>query len=1281
MSGDDSGLPSTVPESINAFAQFAQPPLPQAATHTGNASAPKRMSNEGGGDDATQEVSQDFYDQHIEKSRSRLAPARDNNETQHTLFEGDEGHIDIVSSFVGNDGPMEVDAETQDVAIDFSPTQDQTQPNHQPFSESQRFKTPATAGKKRLYNGDTKETPSLPRAPVLRSGSRSTPGMNMRLSQAFADTQAQTSPFLNGTQNPRSDRPSPNIDLDQRPATAPLSSPLRMIKSVVRTSSAEPASRYIPMEESQRRRQEEKDRLLAEEEDEVDSDSSFDKPDTQARNWQRDIRKRDREARDRYRGQTTSSVTPPQKSRRKVSLPRSAVATQRRSSHSPPITVPMVQVLPTTPGRVLDEEDLAPSEAETEQEDEDTLIQRSSQRSLVDPEDKENLESAVQIPQTSARRTRIETELMDSVQVSPSLRQHQQPPSSAGPLVPNTQISQRASQRPLPHTSATSGVDFIPQSQDTAGQPQGSSYQSQNLLSSSRNDVEAGPDVVGIGEMADQEESNNAFKRRQPGDSVDNDDVEPREAPQLKRERRGEVGNSYEAEAASHVPTLMHSSTHESHRHTVSETEASRSAAHQTSHSRAEQETSNPTQTNLETAPSAILPESKAQPASSPPMNTPRRKSKRLSQIWSEVTPVQERWSQNFDPVSALGMDFDMGVLDDQSPIGPGKRRKRLQQTSREAPETASVGLKAHVRPKSPESGISGPDELLASQPAVRAERAQRSTRSTAQIDGRDAVWDIGATPFPSAKTPVLKPSKRQLRSRSGMARQDDSDPNTVPNPEAVQDDNLSEASSEDQQPKQTQTPKRTPSKDKRQARQPSVESSNSEHPSETYRTAPTDELIAPNTVFACFNGKTRAYYPAWCIGRGSTDQHYTIQWDGYAPDEVDVYGVRSLDLHIGDQVKVDMKGVPKVSHVIRGFKDKVEGDELSQTITDQRGFKTVLVAPKQRKSLPADVSTENDREVPISNIYLDINMWVQMKDRVYAYSTPVQSVDVSGYATPIEQASTPTTPTSRHRRQADVAPTSTVQQTNGLFKGMVFAVSYEDADRRRGLNSLIWTNGGRIVGDDGFGEIFEPDSMALKPKYAASAFTALLADKHSRKPKYLQALALGLPCLSGQWIEASMQKQQLLDWRHYLLPAGECDRLDGATKSRIVPYIDAHEANLASQLASRGLPLESEKVVVIASRGKTEAKVKNHLFFIRAMGAQTLEKATDVRAAKDLLEGYQGFGLVYVEKKLEAVEAALLTGAGRGGRKKAGGGAEAKWVVAEMESVVQSLIFGARVD
>jgi hypothetical protein len=126
----------------------------------------------------------------------------------------------------------------------------------------------------------------------------------------------------------------------------------------------------------------------------------------------------------------------------------------------------------------------------------------------------------------------------------------------------------------------------------------------------------------------------------------------------------------------------------------------------------------------------------------------------------------------------------------------------------------------------------------------------------------------------------------------------------------------------------------------------------------------------------------------------------------------------------------------------------------------------------------------------------------------------------------------------------------------------MAFAVSYkgdriQDQADRTAVTRLIKAHGGRLV--DGFNDLFtdaptrrltttwamsaakssqhqQISKLALSPT-AHSLGVACIGDHYTRKSKFLQALALGLPCLSGRWVSACVSRGRIVPF----LPTNTC--------------------------------------------------------------------------------------------------------------------------------------------
>jgi hypothetical protein len=239
------------------------------------------------------------------------------------------------------------------------------------------------------------------------------------------------------------------------------------------------------------------------------------------------------------------------------------------------------------------------------------------------------------------------------------------------------------------------------------------------------------------------------------------------------------------------------------------------------------------------------------------------------------------------------------------------------------------------------------------------------------------------------------------------------------------------------------------------------------------------------------------------------------------------------------------------------------------------------------------------------------------------------------------------------------VAPT-------GLFSGMVFAVSYlEQADRKSRVSKLILNNGGRILAD-GFEELFDlptdvPTASSAKSPISTEpfrlvsgaeniGFACLIADKHSRRAKYMQALALNIPCISGRWVEDCVRENMILNWEMYLLPAGESTYLHGAIKSRILPPNPASTARFSESIASRLKLLDGQSVLIVMGRGKVEEKRKAFIFLAYAMGASRVGRVLDLTAANSVLtektqEGSNGWDWLHVDDNEEYAAKELIFG------------------------------------
>lgn len=268
------------------------------------------------------------------------------------------------------------------------------------------------------------------------------------------------------------------------------------------------------------------------------------------------------------------------------------------------------------------------------------------------------------------------------------------------------------------------------------------------------------------------------------------------------------------------------------------------------------------------------------------------------------------------------------------------------------------------------------------------------------------------------------------------------------------------------------------------------------------------------------------------------------------------------------------------------------------------------------------------------------------------------------------------------------------------LFDGMVFAISVA-ADRGK-LEARIVQASGTVL-QDGFQELFQSlpsmtstdgasddnTDLVLSQRGFESGFTALIADAHSRKAKYMQALALGLPCLAQQWITACLHKGALIDWQPYLLCAGASAVLGNAFRSRyLLPY-PADTAVLATTIDQRPRLLHGQSVLVVMEGKKARSEAKQpYMFLCQALGPAITRVATVDQGRAALAQNAKGghpFTWLYIDKATGTAEAVLTPPSGVKSRKKrktpapTQSGANVR--VLHDELIIQSLILGRIVE
>lgn len=239
-------------------------------------------------------------------------------------------------------------------------------------------------------------------------------------------------------------------------------------------------------------------------------------------------------------------------------------------------------------------------------------------------------------------------------------------------------------------------------------------------------------------------------------------------------------------------------------------------------------------------------------------------------------------------------------------------------------------------------------------------------------------------------------------------------------------------------------------------------------------------------------------------------------------------------------------------------------------------------------------------------------------------------------------------------------APSSSIQrkQASKLFNNMAFAVSYvKQQDEKDMISAVIAEKGGWIL-EDGFDILFEPnpasksrprsgimEDLTISAAARPIGFVALIADEHSRRVKYMQALALGLPCISGRWVLECISKDKIVDWAAYLLCAGQSSFLGNAIRSRTLQPYSATEITFFEKFAMRKQFLKGKSILAVTGKGSNAEKRQHYLFLMRILGPSRLEQVADLKQArKALLENQQSWDLVYVGDNEKMATEALFS-------------------------------------
>ena len=1205
----------------------------------------------------------------------------------------------------------EVDPLTQNIQADI-------------FSVSKQFqtpKTPATQSRKRKRGSEAQSSgehsPQLPSNPFAGY----TPNHELlRPSQLFKATQALTSP-LNAVSEGLSDRPSPDIHNLQRPSTAvTLSSPVGLPRAEMVRTVQEPQTTYISVRESQEAREEDwrTDQRVSPEEL---WDDGFSSTDTQLQKWL-NKRRMDQVTRNQFAGVAVRSQ--PATSNRKR---RGRGARRHDQTHSSPLRS----------GRQATEAVLISDDPPSEEvqgnvtEDETEREEMAEEKGFDDTEEsiEENKEN-VEVPMTVSRLRQITSQVMQS-QPTPSHHSHRK-----SDRVTRTYQATVATSSPTPSRSPERVVASAMASQACAvSDSQSSEHRTEAKMQSRQaQQIHQGPPssldtraMVLQSQLSQVPNSSTAPSNSNKVPVVDNTASETHSTSGRPRQRSPANTDkercSDEGGDATEIITIENSETHQDRTETNGQppcgpVRSGPFASTPSSTSRLESvsgEGPGNARTGLSN-PSTLYETAKEQLVASSsnsrlPCAQVGSKSKASTQSKSQPLRTIGEIVADPSPPDPIGdIDLEINILSSEdiefqkvvgrsspqlpTPIprrgadGRSLRETKANNLHRTVPGPSPLGIRP--TPSSPPS--SAFSILTPPQPSSEAD-ARSPGAAIKPTDSKTKAWsppiEANLNPKKKAQANTTTLSNLENTGQTRVAK-------VLVKPGATSNTDLRMPLND------TNAPEAVPHK--------------------VTQDVNTNGVVAPNQVFAHFNGSVSAFYPATCTDIVAGDEpRYEVTFDDGVKDMISAYGIKRLELRAGDVCKVDLPGTRTKSFVVIGMQDQQrpsnfntpsrhrQSRRVAPQVTDIFGYASVLVSPKQRQQVVGNSSPPEQITVPLSQVYFTQTMWTGIKDREYNFASSRLPL-LTGLQTPSERPSTPSTPSSRARRARSSGMISSrpnsnvVNAGNALFSNMLFTLTNIAApESLEHTKTQILSNGGRIL-DSGFDELFyvpnlpsvssttesKDESLRLIPSAQNLGFTCLIADRHCRRAKYIQALALGIPCLSTRWVTDCVSKQSILPLPAYLLPSGESTFLHGAVRSRVFdPFPNPSTATLRGLFGNRPRMLTKTSILLIMQKSEEHA-MKHHNFLTHALGAACVSRATSAGAAAKAVGEAQAAGepwdWVYSHDKEKETEKAILSSF-RADRRKRGrdsggnGMGKGRTRVVGNEYVIQSLILGQLVD
>lgn len=335
---------------------------------------------------------------------------------------------------------------------------------------------------------------------------------------------------------------------------------------------------------------------------------------------------------------------------------------------------------------------------------------------------------------------------------------------------------------------------------------------------------------------------------------------------------------------------------------------------------------------------------------------------------------------------------------------------------------------------------------------------------------------------------------------------------------------------------------------------QPISQSSNHILRHETTHALTSNDIVSKRSVWAIHKFKL---YPGLVLSVGAESLEVLFEEGSFSIVNKDLF---PMDIRIGDTIR--LKGTSMAYEITGLHQDNLMSQD---NICCIRGYNQVSIKRKVKTKKAS--RTVNEKCENVSKIFMEMEDWYEHQ-QLFTILTDTNLLSEDGLTSMInENMKTPT----RNRHTQDIKPDlrsspRALSRVKGmgaegvLADGLFCMTSVNDNDKTK-LTKIIYSNGGSIV-DDGFIQLFDycnENKLSLKIKDDETStykFVALIANGVARSSKYLQAVALGWPILSENFIfDVCNGLVDFDSWPAYLLGAGHSNIIGGIKSLNIFRY------------------------------------------------------------------------------------------------------------------------------